>query len=128
MTDQQINLAIAEACGWKLEEKPFWKGMIGYAYTFNGQTAGSAVGFFGWGWHSTRESAVGQLPSYCTDLNEIHKAERTLTIESFAKYENELCKVVDASGTDSDIWFYVLTATAHQRAHAFLLTLGLWRG
>ena len=69
----------------------------------------------------------GHVPNYLEDLNAIRGAETTLTIENFAAYENNLCAAVDASGTDSDIWFYVLTATAEQRAEAFLRTVGRWK-
>jgi len=41
----------------------------------------------------------GHLPDYPSDLNTMHEAERTLTIENFAAYENNLCAAVDRSGT-----------------------------
>lgn len=75
---------------------------------------------------SDKKSCGNAVPDYLSDLNAMHEAEKTLTIQSNARYELELCAAVDASGRDSDIWHYVLTATAAQRAEAFLKTIGKW--
>lgn len=74
---------------------------------------------------SKDEPSLG-VPDYSNDLNAIHEAEKTLTIEHYAAYEMALSKFVDASGRDSDIWHYVLCATAEQRAEAFLKTIDKW--
>lgn len=52
MTDKQINAAIAEACGWKPDNRGFgWLSPHGY-YAPN--------------------------PDYCADLNAMHEAEKVL--------------------------------------------------
>lgn len=53
MTDTEINVAIAEACGWKYHDwshhqMPYWT-----------DRDGRAIG----------------IPDYCNDLNEMHEAE-----------------------------------------------------
>ena len=54
MTDEQINIAIAEACGW--EGHPFCKDMMGNHFP---------------GWDTP--------PDYCNDLNAMHEAEMIFT-------------------------------------------------
>ena len=53
MTDEQINAAIAEACGWKPDKR-------------------------GLGWLSPHGYYAPE-PDYCNDLNAMHEAEKTLT-------------------------------------------------
>jgi hypothetical protein len=99
MTDEQINAAIADACGWG--QKP----------VVNTDGKGSV-------W-------VTNCPNYCTDLNAMHEAEET--IEDRNKYINNLAFVAepfDGNQLDCD-WFF-MRATARQRAEAFLRTLGKW--
>jgi hypothetical protein len=49
MTNKQINIAIAKACGWKEEE-------------------------FGPSWYQS----YTKMPDYCNDLNAMHEAEKVL--------------------------------------------------
>jgi hypothetical protein len=98
MTNEQMNIAIAETCGWK-----------NYG--------------LGWG-HSSlppQANVYGRkLPDYCNDLNAMHEAEKVLWNRndwSASKYEERLTKA-----TTSWAWH----ATAAQRAEAFLKTIGKW--
>ena len=59
MSDKQINIAIAEYCGWK-QDKPMWEKSDG-TYTLN-------------------------IPDYCNDLNVMREAEKTLTGPIIDKY------------------------------------------
>jgi hypothetical protein len=104
MTDQKINVAIAEACGWRPRHhcNGFYR-----------------EGHDGW---------IEQLPSYCSDLNAMHEAEKVLPYEKLGDYLNRL---VELTGyCDTKTWtqanFDLNTATARQRAEAFLRTLGKW--
>ena len=65
MTDQQINEAIAEACGW------------GEECVLN--TDGNRV------W-------VTNFPLYCNDLNAMHEAEKSLPIKKILIYFKKLEK------------------------------------
>ena len=98
MTDEQINVAIAEACGWIVTTPSF-----GIPPT---QTAFSKL------------HGYDVLPNYCTDLNAMHEAEKYLEADSWYDYAlrlNEVC------------WHWALIhAPARQRAEAFLRTLGKW--
>lgn len=66
----------------------------------------------------------GEIPDYLNDLNVMAAAEKVLldgSDELFDKYLKELCRVVDFQGG------YYMSASAAQRAEAFLRTLGLWQ-
>ncbi len=106
MTDDQINAAIAEACGLK---KPCRRVQL------------NDKGFF-----VTQHS---KLPNYCTDLNAMHEAEESSVI-NLHDYGMHLYQIVVPLETrvfvKSDPNVYIWHATARQRAEAFLRTLGKW--
>jgi len=98
MTDEQINAAIAEACGWR-------------AVTINGGS-GFYKGF------DNGSELRPDLPDYVNDLNAMHEAEATLT-------EDQLwimARQIERNWEDQ--WYF--RATARQRAEAFLRTLDKW--
>lgn len=100
MTNGQINIAIAEACGIDLEKYRTYEGDIN----------------------------VSALKKYCNDLNAMHEAEKwmisNLRLLDFWQFAEELKRIVPANlGDDSYIH-----ATARQRAEAFLRTIGKWEG
>jgi hypothetical protein len=111
MTNEQINIAIAEALGKAVEwhdEAPYWLGMW------------SSVG-------EGNESFAEFNPAY--DLNAMHEAEKVLTTtEQQNNYYAEIAEITwgcEEIG-HRQIVFNQLTATARQRAEAFLRTLGKW--
>lgn len=119
MSNEQINTAIAEACGWTpISFEEVRKRNAGQFYLQDGP----------W-WRSEAERIVctqKDLPNYCTDLNAMHEAEKwmisSLRLLDFWKFAEELKRIVPANlGDDSYIH-----ATARQRAEAFLKTLGKW--
>jgi succinate dehydrogenase flavin-adding protein (antitoxin of CptAB toxin-antitoxin module) len=61
--------------------------------------------------------------NYCTDLNAMHEAEKTIFPYYATVYSNKLAKVTGAEMSDDTDYF---CATARQRAEAFLRTLGKW--
>jgi hypothetical protein len=95
MTDDQINAAIAEACGWKHHAD-------GRHY-YNGKHLL---------WRTGKD-----LPDYCSDLNAMHDAERSLT-------DDQLWRMAREIERNDEQWYF--RATARQRAEAFLRTLGKW--
>jgi hypothetical protein len=103
MTDEQINVAIAEACGWtQIEQHP-------PDDTLYGQ-------------HPSCTDEVNKyyeypIPNYCNDLNAMHEAEEMITGVIWRDYFERLQRYGKASG---------IRATARQRAEAFLRTLGKW--
>ena len=96
MTNEQINIAIAEACGWKPRHH--------------------AVGYY----RDLHTPFIESLPDYCNDLNAMHEAEGTLKIMEKIEMERLLKREIICS--DYLIW----RATAAQRAEAFLRTLEKW--
>jgi len=61
------------------------------------------------------------LPNYLNDLNAMHDAEETLDYNQMNRYQNiELSRFVHTGTT------WICSATAAQRAEAFLRTLNLW--
>jgi hypothetical protein len=103
MTDEQINIAIAEACGFHQEEP--WS---------DGREC--------WG-HKDYPPHVGfeQIPDYCNDLNAMHEAEKIFDHALYCRYINELCDIT-IKGNNS-----MYMATAVQRAEAFLKTIDKWK-
>ena len=103
MTNEQINIAIAEALGKAVEwhdEAPYWLGM----------------------WSSVREgneSFAEFNPAY--DLNAMHEAEKTLDDYQYFNY----CRHHLPDTQRSEI-AQGRTATARQRAEAFLKAIGKW--
>lgn len=98
MTNEQINRAIADVCGWNNQP----------VVRTNGR--GSV-------W-------VTEWPDYCADLNAMHEAEKILG-HKLVKYGNALCNMTLANEGDKPEC-YIWHATARQRAEAFLRTLGKW--
>lgn len=113
------RIAIALACGWKRDKREF------------GQ---DPCKFFidGWitGFPYSQQMFFRNSPDFLNDLNAMHEAERILTHSQYRKYaeilyfmaygvERKRPKIIGASRA-------VLSATAAQRAEAFLKTLGLW--
>jgi hypothetical protein len=117
MTDEQINVAIAEACGWvdrgsfnesRPEDHKF-KRRIGNTENYE------------WRWQHEF--------NYCTDLNAMHEAEATLSVSCRMDYPTVLLRVLFE--LDKYTWYATggfthITTTARQRAEAFLRTLGKW--
>ena len=96
MTDEQINQAIAEACGWTQVNAAHRSGRAP-----NAEYVGSEF-----------------IPNYCADLNVMHEAEKTILKNHHiwtAYYYNI------AAGTKLSVH-----ATARKKAEAFLRALGKW--
>ena len=65
-----------------------------------------------------------KIPDYLNDLNAMHKAEKTLNPIQAAEYARILTSI--AWQSEQPV-FAPMTATAAQRAEAFLRTLNLWK-
>jgi len=108
MTNEQINAAIAEACGWtqiKQERNGKFTGKKPY------ENSSTHIGFY--------------VPDYCADLNAMHEAEKVLTKKQVREYQTYMydmaCEIDNTYGR----WM-PYSATAAYRAEAFLRTLGKW--
>jgi hypothetical protein len=101
MNEEQQRIAIAEACGFKARtdrHKPMW-------VTPDGKTL---------------LTMPEHLPDYLNDLNAMHDAEKVIgPIKGI-----EFCYHLNEMGMSGE--WEILTATAAQRAEAFLRTIGKW--
>ena len=107
MTNEQINIAIAEACGWT---------EISWEQLTNPREAIERKHYC----KNNTEHFCGWLPDYCNDLNAMHEAEKVLV----GKNNWELCNYVHRLHTATNSW--TALATARQKAEAFLKTIGKW--
>ena len=103
MNPEKQRIAIAGACGWKLVMdnplyEPYWE-----------DPKGNMIGV----------SCGMRFPNYLNDLNAMHEAEGTLNKES--GYHETGGYGLYLVALDHDV-----SATAAQRAEAFLKTLNLW--
>jgi hypothetical protein len=109
MTDEQINIAIAEACGRVRRPDGYWF------------PPGSNVGSAG-------------IANYCNDLNAMHDA--IMSLPSGVRdnsFTSQLAMVCGFKAHGSDAWSElhqgrcaVINSTARQRAEALLKTIGKW--
>lgn len=106
MTDQEINIAVAEACGWSDFHKE---------------------AFFGTALDAGRDpvkKCVQALPDYCHDLNAMRVAWNTLNPREQVRGISELDRMC-AGPCDTKL--RVVNADSRQRAEAFLRVKGLWK-
>lgn len=106
MTEDKQRIAIAKLCGWKIEQEPnAVTGRQGRYRTPDGFT-------------------VLRLSNYCHDLNAMHEAEKVLDphpmegeVANYHNWITTICGSIEAA----------VSATARQRAEAFLRALNLWK-
>jgi len=106
MTNEQINIAIAEACGWEPRK----------------DTDGNIIA-----WQSPgayRAFSPDDLPDYCNDLNAMRDAWLSLSEEDKFVFDKELQRII-LKAKDGQYW--LTNATALQRAEAFLRVFGKWK-
>lgn len=103
MTPEQINIAIAEWCGWKYHKPTEEELKSGSYYQFE--------------------------PDYYHNLNAVHKLETLLNIEASATYEALLDSICNRPFTEEGSCLVTCGwhATAPQRCEALLRTLNLWK-
>jgi hypothetical protein len=117
MTPQEINIAIAEACGWKIIRRD----ITGYNVWEPGAE------------HPARltNNLEGLLPNYHSSLDAMHEAEKVLSRGEWHEYYRRLYlktrpkNHVVTPGCDDHTRAFI-HARASQRAEAFLRTKGLW--
>jgi len=142
MTDQEMRIAIEEACGLKvfvlhkLYHDPFGY----YRENANGYTNDIEKA-----WHVTAEVAAKYVnsrkdqpdrviaehaptPDYPNDLNAMHEAINSLPEELQFRFTEKLESVIKPLCGKPWTWIWLCaTATARQRAEAFLRTIGKWK-
>jgi len=108
MTDEQINRAIAEACGWTEIQ-----GCTCWDHVFRGKPP--------------NENQLKHIQDYCNDLNAMHNAEKVLCdkLNQYGNMLRNMTLATLANEGDKPV-YYIWHATARRRAEAFLRTLGKW--
>lgn len=102
MTDEQINAAIAEACGWTEIQKT----MDG-CYGLKSPTRGYI-----------------RIPNYCGCLNAMHEAEKIL--KGYEQIHTYVWHLSNRKDWETDFKLMEVHVSARDRAEAFLRTLGKW--
>ena len=111
MTDQEINIAIAAACGWKDPRQNH--GVSPQNWIKLGDASPRSV-----------------FPNYCHDLNAMYEAMVSLNDKNLELFCYALDAVTDRDKRRSKTisWYaHREIATAYQRAEAFLRCKGLWK-
>jgi hypothetical protein len=116
MTDEQINIAIAESMGW--HSKSGANG--GVKWVDKDGIGRNGGGLYGYGYNDELNSS--HLPDYTADLNAMHEAmllhPRKLLLRNFLYLE----VLEDPTNTNNEpAW-----ATAKQWAIAYVKSLGKW--
>jgi len=116
MTNEQIDIAIAELLGWRFIEndpdyEPYWEDPNGTKI---------AVNFI---YH--------RVPNCSGCLNAMHEAEQALWRMDWNKryvFNDNLANIIKGKTVNRNEWNAetLLDSTARQRAEAFLRTLGKW--
>jgi hypothetical protein len=134
MSPKIQRIAIAEACGWRQERSAVdW-----LCYRPDNVCVGySALSAYPTGidaWSSWFE--YDTVPDYLSDLNAMHEAEKGLDTSQAEKYVKTLAETMLNEASQDMLDYYgaanwyniyvILSATAAQRAEAFLRTLGKW--
>lgn len=115
MTPEQQRIAIAEACGWKGISPEY---LTGYAPWRQSPYSQRVMG-------DLDSLPLDPLPDYLNDLNAMHEAEQVLINSSrYHIYCNWLDQLVGSRHHPHKACSK--SATAAQRAEAFLRTLNLW--
>ena len=123
MTPESQRIAIAEACGWYGIHYSGTEGNGPESDVCPPRLVGtlSKCGVGKWG-------VIYSVPKYVDDLNAMHKAEKMLTDEQDLEYSESLERVVGArfNSNNGEDMRRLRSATAAQRAEAFLKTIGKW--
>lgn len=128
MTNEQINIKIAELCGWKDIRRPIDDNYHDYPSDtlgwLMGRVAGIAPGDIHW-------QNARPIPNYAADLNACHEFEK-LTAKQCREgdYWFYLREVLGFPYAESDwdkfYFFQAVHATARQRCEAFLRVHNQW--
>ena len=113
MNDNKQRIAIAEACGW-----------IKNDHYEDGFGSGERLVT---GWDDNRGIFFRQLPDYLNDLNEMNTVLcNHLQATERTDYLDQLALVIQRKHRMATIAWLCVTASASEKAEAFLRTLNLW--
>lgn len=108
MTNAEINIAIAEYCGWQILEPEVHPCIIYH-------------------WAIKPDGSKRISPDYCNDLNEMHEVEKTLNDPIQQSFYAEYLGDCNSFEKGEYPTFRFVNSTAKERAIAFLKTIGKWK-
>lgn len=111
MNPEQQRIAIAEACGWS------HKALCNETYWWHDENNKSLP---------LSDDGMRVCPDYLHDLNAMHEAESILNADQMVSYDYHLDLMVGNGRQGLNIEYFLWSATATQRAEAFLRTIGKW--
>lgn len=131
MSDDEMRVAIAEWCGWKIVPTPAWK---------PGEELFDVTGPTGERHFAKNYIGIGRLtPDFLHDLNAMHEAEEKLAndeegYKQWVVFLRHICYEalpphLRTAWHDSEYFgdWLCFHATARQRAEALLRTIGRWK-
>jgi len=127
MTDEEINIEIAEYCGWrKIREQDY------QPFGTDPYIDGPSQVWVGIHQESDVDSKEYEvIPDYCNDLNAINEAVKTFFKENncsdYIDNLENICKTDGWTIMSIEERFKIINATARQRAEAFLKTIGKYK-
>ena len=110
MSEEEINIAIAEYRGWQILEPEVHR-----AFTYH--------------WAIEPDGSKSILPDCCNDLNLIREIEKTLDDDQWLEYMLNLQDVLQRDPNRGK-WIVCqdnMRSTAAQLAKAFVITIGKWK-
>ena len=113
LSNEELNIRVAELDNWeRLPDRDGW-----YSHEYWAQ--------FKDGHFCTDTQEQDGLPNYCKDLNAMHEAEVGLSDEQHDNFAGHLLDIVSPNMHWSDAFNTreFVSATARQRAEAFVLTM-----
>ena len=115
MTDKEIKIAIAEACGFNKRKS---RSCFEYVWVKVDDKR-----------DSPREYMADELLDYVSDLNAIHQAEQILKPDEWHVYFNYLVTLIAGNPKNPNHNDYpkVVHASAKDRAEALLRTVEYWK-
>lgn len=136
MTDQEINRAVAESVGddrWLIVKRGYFYRPNGHGYTSHVSEAWALP----LAEAKKHEYLIGEepvtlrkapIPDYCNDLNAMHDVENRMTDDEHLRFRNALwLLIIKTTQFPHHVSRNVHSATARQRAEAYLRTIGKWR-
>ena len=111
LSDEELKVKVAELCGWGRRPSKHPQGTGGQ-----------------WPWVNSAHECLcvyddWNLPSYPRDLNAMHEAEKMIPDLKWDAYFGYVTQDGYWSSEASDASYALLTATARQRAEAFVLVM-----
>lgn len=124
MKPDEINIAIAEACGWKVKFVADRGGSDGECTHLIDPNGDITISHWGeWG----IEGFTNNIPNYYGDLNACHEMEKHAPIAAYCDALYEVLATAHKIKASAVPPSFAIRAESPHRCEAFLRTIGKWR-